>query len=177
MSPRVKAIETRTTLSLHPTSVGSARRFVRDVLMTRQVDEDVVETAMLLTSEVVTNALVHARSGPTLVVRLGGDHVRVEVHDHSPAVPVRRGGELEAATGLGMTIVEELARDWGVEHVPKGKRVWFEVSTGGSGGVPWRRTPASRRRDRAHRKSRERGGGVASDSASMRSATTLMAPS
>lgn len=122
-------IETKTTLSAHPTSVGSARRFVRDVLSSRQVGDQVVETVTLLTSEVVTNALVHARSGPELVVRLHGDTVRVEVHDRSPAVPVRRTIELDAPSGRGMVIVDQLAREWGVEHVPTGKRVWFEVSS------------------------------------------------
>jgi anti-sigma regulatory factor (Ser/Thr protein kinase) len=125
----VAQIETKTTLSAHPSSVGSARRFVRDVLMSRQVGDPVVETVTLLTSEVVTNALVHAGSGPELVVRLQRGAVRVEVHDEGPAVPVRRVIDLEAASGRDMAIVDELAHTWGVEHIPTGKRVWFEVST------------------------------------------------
>src|SRR5688572_20016956 len=62
----IHVIEVRTILTPHPTSVGAARRFVRDVLKTRRVDDGVVSTVELLTSEVVTNAIIHARSGPQL---------------------------------------------------------------------------------------------------------------
>jgi anti-sigma regulatory factor (Ser/Thr protein kinase) len=121
-------IETKTTLSPYPTSVGAARRFVRDVLSSRRVVDDVVETVELLTSEVVTNAIVHAGSAPELVVRVRRDRVRVEVNDKSPAVPVVRVVDPAAVSGRGMVIVEELAGAWGVEHIPRGKRVWFEVA-------------------------------------------------
>lgn len=87
-----------------------------------------VETVELLTSEVVTNAIVHAGSAPELVVRVRRDRVRVEVNDKSPAVPVVRVVDPAAVSGRGMVIVEELAGAWGVEHIPRGKRVWFEVA-------------------------------------------------
>ena len=96
--------------------------------MSRQVVGPVVETVELLTSEVVTNAIVHTASSPELVVRLGRDRVRIEVRDESRAVPVVRDADVEALSGRGMAIVQELAGAWGVEHVPRGKRVWFEVS-------------------------------------------------
>jgi anti-sigma regulatory factor (Ser/Thr protein kinase) len=108
---------------------------VRDVLMHRHVNQKAVDTVELLTSEVVTNALVHARSvgvdpdeGPDLVVRIGRGFVRVEVYDVSPEVPVRRTPGPLDPSGRGMWIVDELARDWGVDHMPSGKRVWFEVA-------------------------------------------------
>ncbi len=82
---------------------------------------------MLLTSEVVTNAIVHAGAAPSLVVRFARGRVRVEVHDQHQDVPVRRPLNPLAASGRGMAIVDQLAREWGVEHVPDGKRVWFEV--------------------------------------------------
>jgi anti-sigma regulatory factor (Ser/Thr protein kinase) len=116
-------------LTPHPTSVGAARRFVRDVLMSRQVADGVVDTVELLTSEVVTNAIIHARSGPQLVVEIDGDVVRVAVRDRSPEVPVRRLGRLDDVSGRGVVIVEELASAWGVEQERNGsKRVWFEVA-------------------------------------------------
>ena len=90
--------------------------------------DDVVEKVELLTSEVVTNAIVHATSAPELAVRLGGDRVRVAVQDESPAVPMVRLMDPACAFGRGMVIVTELAGAWGVEHVPRGKRVWFEVA-------------------------------------------------
>ncbi len=124
----MKIIEVRTMLTAHPTSVGAARRFVRDVLMSRQVSEGVVHTVELLTSEVVTNAIVHGRSGPQLAVEVGDHVVRVAVHDLSPELPVRRLGHPDDVSGRGVIIVEELASSWGVEREQNGsKRVWFEV--------------------------------------------------
>jgi anti-sigma regulatory factor (Ser/Thr protein kinase) len=124
----MKIIEVRTMLTPHPTSVGAARRFVRDVLMSRQVSAGVVHTVELLTSEVVTNAIVHGRSGPQLAVEVGDHVVRVAVHDLSPELPVRRLGHPDDVSGRGVIIVEELASAWGVEREQNGsKRVWFEV--------------------------------------------------
>jgi len=116
-------------LNPHPTSVGAARRFVRDVLTSRQVSDGVVETVELLTSEVVTNAIVHGRSGPQLAVEVDGDVVRVAVGDLSPELPVRRPGYIDDVSGRGVIIIEELASAWGVERDGNGsKRVWFEVA-------------------------------------------------
>ena len=123
-------IEIRTTLTPFPASVGAARRFVRDVLVSRMVGHGVVDTVELLTSEVVTNALVHARSAPSLLVEVRPDAVRVEVCDGSSGEPVLVHADADSASGRGIAIVEELAAGWGVERVPDdGKRVWFEVST------------------------------------------------
>lgn len=100
---------------------------MRDVLCNRNVNDRVTDTVALLTSEVVTNAIVHAGAAPGLVVRLSRGRVRVEVHDQHTDVPVRRHPEPLAVSGRGMAIVDQLAREWGVEHMPDGKRVWFEV--------------------------------------------------
>ncbi len=122
-------IEVRTVLGPHPTSVGAARRFVRDVLMSRQVSMNIVDTVELLTSEVVTNAIIHGGSGPQLAVEIDGDVIRVAVRDASPEVPVRRLGRVDDVSGRGVVIVEELASAWGVERERNGaKRVWFEVA-------------------------------------------------
>jgi anti-sigma regulatory factor (Ser/Thr protein kinase) len=124
----MNVIEVRTMLTPHPTSVGAARRFVRDVLMSRDVSKYVVDTVELLTSEVVTNAIVHGRSGPQLTVEIDGDVVRVAVRDMSSEVPVRRLSHVDDVSGRGVVIVEELASAWGVEREGNGaKRVWFEV--------------------------------------------------
>ena len=111
-----------------PSSVPAARRFVRDVLMSRAVPEPVVETVQLLTSEVVTNAIVHAGSGPRLTVSLAYSKVRVAVADQCGGRPVRRLPPVDAPSGRGMVIVDELAAAWGVEPDDTGgKQVWFEV--------------------------------------------------
>ena len=116
-------------LTQHPTSVGAARRFVRDVLMSRQVAGSVVDTVELLTSEVVTNAILHGKSGPQLAVTINDSVVRVAVQDLSAAVPVRRLAQLDDVSGRGVVIVEEMASAWGVERQRNGsKQVWFEVA-------------------------------------------------
>jgi anti-sigma regulatory factor (Ser/Thr protein kinase) len=96
--------------------------------MTRRVGDEVVDTVELLTSELVTNAVIHARSAPELLVRLGDTVVHVEVCDSDASPPTRRRTGVDAASGRGIAIVEELASTWGVEQVvDDGKRVWFEV--------------------------------------------------
>lgn len=97
------------------------------MLSTRHVNERVIHTVELLTSEVVTNAVVHAECPCVLVVRIARGRVRVEVQDTSKALPVKRPLSPMATSGRGMTIVDQLAKNWGVDHLPGGKRVWFEV--------------------------------------------------
>jgi anti-sigma regulatory factor (Ser/Thr protein kinase) len=109
--------------------VRTARRFVRDVLEDNAVSGEVVETIELLTSEVITNALVHARSAPELAVRVRREIVRVEVGDVSPVVPIRLSIDPDALSGRGIAIVDSLASQWGVEDLSaEGKTVWFEVA-------------------------------------------------
>jgi anti-sigma regulatory factor (Ser/Thr protein kinase) len=124
-----ESIERRTTLGRSLAVVRTARRFVRDVLEDSEVAGEVVETVELLTSEVITNALVHARSAPELAVRVRHEVVRVEVVDISPVVPIRRTIETDALSGRGIAIVESLASQWGVTGLSdRGKTVWFEVA-------------------------------------------------
>jgi hypothetical protein len=106
-----------------------ARRFVRDTLTTWGVDEH-TDTAALLISELVTNAVLHARSGPEIVLLFEGTVLRVEVHDASPVLPARRHYGLQAGTGRGIVLVEEMATQWGAEPTGSGKVVWFELRPG-----------------------------------------------
>ena len=109
--------------------VRTARRFVRDALEDSQVDGEVVETVELLTSEVITNALVHANSAPELAVRVRQEAVRVEVGDMSSVVPIHRPIDANALSGRGIAIVDSLASEWGVTGLSAhGKTVWFEVA-------------------------------------------------
>ena len=124
-----ESIERRTTLGQSLAVARTARCFVRQALEDSEVAGDVVETVELLTSEVITNALVHARSAPELAVRVRPRVVRVEVVDDSPVVPIRRSIDAEAVSGRGLAIVESLASNWGVKDLsPDGKTVWFEVA-------------------------------------------------
>ena len=103
-----------------------ARRHVRGVLQKWALD-DLIDPVMLLTSEVVTNALLH--SGTTITVRLAraGAGVRVSVEDGSTMVPVRRRHSTTASTGRGVQLLASIATDWGSKPLDDGKVVWFTV--------------------------------------------------
>ncbi len=119
-------------LPAHPASAGLARRLVSETLMGSGIPDDVADSAQLLVSEVVTNAIVHARSDVGLTVSVSGGEVRVEVSDHSPHVPAPRAHDHSAITGRGLELVSALADSFGVRIVDDtGKVVWFTV--GGQG--------------------------------------------
>ncbi len=116
-----------TSLAGDPRSAGDARRFVADALESWQLGP-LVETITLLTSELVANAVVHARSNMDVVVRLTGASARVEVTDRSDLAPAPRALDVEDDSGRGLVLVQTLARRWGTRRQPGGgKTVWFEV--------------------------------------------------
>lgn len=114
-----------------PLSAGAARSFV-DATLAEWGYGHLSEIVRLLTSELVTNALLHAGTNMAIVVRFTDDRIRVEVEDASPAWPTRLSYAEDAATGRGLTIVEEIASAWGVRRIPGGKAVWFEVPLRGA---------------------------------------------
>lgn len=121
-------IRTREALRLLPvpSSVGEARRFV-GALIGRLARAEVVDIATLLTSELVTNAVVHA-GGDTWVFVTAEDHlIRVTVQDPSETCPRRREAAEGAVGGRGLCLVAELADRWGVDLRDAGKGVWFEL--------------------------------------------------
>ena len=113
---------------------GSARdptnRFVRQALLQRRCDASFIENATLLTSELVTNAVlhavpVHAEDGDiTLRLRFTSTTVRLEIVDGSPLLPVLRP---MGDGGRGLHIVDAVATSWGAVRQDAGKMVWFEL--------------------------------------------------
>jgi anti-sigma regulatory factor (Ser/Thr protein kinase) len=118
--------EARLALRPLPASAATARQFVGDTLGGWGCDA-FSDAARLLVSELVTNAVLHARTDVEVVVRLLRSGIRVEVHDRSTAAPVVRRYEDEAMTGRGLALVDELATKWGVDPLRDGKSVWFEL--------------------------------------------------
>ena len=117
------------TLPPAPESARQARRFVADVL-TAAGAHAFLDTATLLTSELVTNGIVHAHTELQVVVEATDTWVRVEVVDGNPQMPARRSYDEEAQTGRGLEMVELLASDFGMEPlVNDGKRVWFRLGS------------------------------------------------
>ena len=114
-------------------SVTEARRFVLDALANWQL-ESVADTAALLTSEVVTNAVLHARTPLGLVVRREDVGISIAVTDGSRRRPTERSATPEATNGRGLALLAQLATTWDVELHRNGKTVRFTV-TGDSD--PW----------------------------------------
>jgi anti-sigma regulatory factor (Ser/Thr protein kinase) len=109
-------------------AAARARRFARDLCARWNIPNDTTEDIELLVSELVTNAVLHARSDARVTIDHLGDRVRVTVSDHSSSPPRLREYGPEAVTGRGVFLVNRLAQDWGVDTGEgNGKHVWFEL--------------------------------------------------
>jgi anti-sigma regulatory factor (Ser/Thr protein kinase) len=109
-------------------SPGLARRVARDALTSWQLTH-LTDTVVLLISELVTNAVLHAKtggSGPTLHLEFHGTWLRIEVHDADLRAPEPRVPSTLDESGFGFVIVDALADKWGVRETPAGKAVWAE---------------------------------------------------
>jgi len=110
-----------------PSSVAEARHRIRELLTTTGRDS-LVDDCVLLVSEVVTNALLHAGTEIELRAALVRTGVRVEVGDGSPHLPAPRNYAATAGTGRGLAMLESMVDDWGVTRRANGKSVWFLIS-------------------------------------------------
>lgn len=118
-------------LSLDPTSPRRARSELRTALAEDQgLSASRVSDAELLVSELVSNAMRHARTEATLVLDHHPGYVRAEVIDYGPGTPRRLNPEPLAESGRGLAFVANLSDRWGVEQGAGWKSVWFEI--GGS---------------------------------------------
>jgi anti-sigma regulatory factor (Ser/Thr protein kinase) len=108
-------------------SARAARRFVAGALSDWQAAPEYETNAALLLSELVTNAVLHARTGVTVRIMLNDHVLRLEVDDGSPRLPFRRHYSLRATTGRGLALVDSLSRRWGVESRGDGKTIWCEL--------------------------------------------------
>ena len=122
--------EWRATFPGTPASAGRARAFVASALAAAG-REDASEVVVLLTSELVSNAVLHSGSVIEVVVRVLPHRLAVEVHDQTGGEPVRRHYSATSGTGRGLVLVEALARDWGTVLTGSGKFVWFELPLAG----------------------------------------------
>ena len=116
-------------------SVPAARHFVLNEVGDGWGDEGVAARAALLVSELVTNAVLHARTDINVVVSKGDRRVRVEVADQNGRLPSHPDIPDDATSGRGMLLVDALACAWGIEERPDGKVIWFEVAVEGVKGA------------------------------------------
>jgi two-component sensor histidine kinase len=106
-------------------SLKGAREFVSDKVSAASVDMDVL---VLLTSELVTNAVAHAHTPYSVVVDSAPTTIRIEVWDSDPHTPKVSAPSVYAEKGRGMMLVTVLAKAWGVDQQQNGKSVWFELA-------------------------------------------------
>ncbi|GAB6987093.1 SpoIIE family protein phosphatase [Nocardioides pyridinolyticus] len=101
-----------------------ARRAVRRQLASWGVPEEAAHELELITSELVTNAFVHARPPIDLHLRHSANEVVLEVQDRAVLRPRRRRPDDDDEHGRGLNIIEVLATDWGTRSSESGKTVW-----------------------------------------------------
>ena len=118
----------RVRLTTGPAATAEARGQVRAIICAWDVPVD-PGVAVLLTSELVTNAIRH-EPGETvmLVISCSRGQLRVDVHDTSRSWPVLADTPADAETGRGLMLVATLSADWGVYRTPAGKAVYFTLA-------------------------------------------------
>jgi anti-sigma regulatory factor (Ser/Thr protein kinase) len=116
----------------------AVRAWIRELLQVERL-APLEHTASLLVTELVTNAVLHARTPLTVAVEMLGDGLRVSVADDSPTGPTVRTYDADATTGRGLHLVDVLSARWGIEPRPSGKAVWCDLvaPTDEQAGVEW----------------------------------------
>jgi serine/threonine-protein kinase RsbW len=134
----------RLELAVAPSAVRVARRWIADQLAQTEPPpgDDLIDTAVLVISELATNAilavqesaaqpgaLVSGQARVALVICRVRDVVRLEVHDSAcvPLPPVRHSDD-DDETGRGLVVVATLAERWGWQPTASGKVVWCELA-------------------------------------------------
>jgi anti-sigma regulatory factor (Ser/Thr protein kinase) len=113
-----------------PASVALVRSRLAADLRAHQLADDSIEDAVLVTSELVTNAIRHTPDdGPIEIIwRLDKSELVIRVMDSSATHPERRNTVPVSPGGRGLAIVEALADSWGVDSGPSGKQVWARLA-------------------------------------------------
>ncbi|MFI6577576.1 SpoIIE family protein phosphatase [Nocardiopsis sp. NPDC050513] len=119
-----------------PETAAAAREFVHDTLLSWGVPEP-FDDVILLVSELVTNAVVHARSALEVAVRRVDGCIEVMVTDSAPDRAVPQAGPLRVdaapssgdarGAGLGLALASAIASSWGVSYGRDDKAVWFRI--------------------------------------------------
>ena len=124
----VETLEAALILDQDRRSPAAARRFVSATLAVWGC-AGITDEALLVTSELVTNAIVHASSGAELVLRFTGTALHVEVRDRSAASPTPHDAEPGDTGGRGLAMIDRIASAWGVTPIAGGgKAVWVDLN-------------------------------------------------
>jgi anti-sigma regulatory factor (Ser/Thr protein kinase) len=118
----------RVRLTKGPAAPGEARAQVRAAIRAWELPVD-ADVAVLLTSELVTNAISHEPGDNVmLAIACSGGVLRVDVYDTSRSLPVVVDAPADAEAGRGLMLVATLAADWGYYETPAGKAVYFALT-------------------------------------------------
>jgi hypothetical protein len=133
-APTAELHQRRVRLVRQPVAAGQARGHVRDALRSWQIPVD-PDVAILLTSDVVTNAILHG-AGPsvTVAIRCSRGQLRVDVYDSARSMPLPAETSDENGAGPAgpeLALVALLADDWGVFRTPAGRAVYFALTFNG----------------------------------------------
>lgn len=114
-----------------PVSASQARSFVVQHLVDHRL-EYLVEPVRLVTSELATNAVVHANTAFIVTLEARDDVVLLTVRDDSLSLPARRTAQVMDRTGRGLEIVDIVSLDWGIDTDSAGsKAVWASFAVRG----------------------------------------------
>jgi anti-sigma regulatory factor (Ser/Thr protein kinase) len=105
----------------------TGREFVAEFCSRHHLATRTTDDAVLITSELLTNAYLHARSPAVVTVQLLGRALHIEVADQSDTVPNPRHPGPSIAGGRGLWLLDVLAQRWGVLPRAPGKTIWFEL--------------------------------------------------
>ena len=118
----------RISLAAGPAAAAEARTEVRAAVFAWDLPVD-PSVAVLLTSELVTNAIGHEVTGMVmLAITCSCGQLRVDVHDTSRALPMLVDAPVDAETGRGLMLVTTLSAEWGFFRTPAGKAVYFTLT-------------------------------------------------
>jgi anti-sigma regulatory factor (Ser/Thr protein kinase) len=119
----------RVRLTTGPAAASEARCQVRAAISAWDIPVD-PDVAILLTSELVTNAIRHEMTGIVmLAITCSAGQLRVDVHDTSRSLPMLIDAPADAETGRGLMLVTTLSTEWGFYRTPAGKAVYFTLAS------------------------------------------------
>jgi DNA-binding NarL/FixJ family response regulator len=122
-----RATEATLDLPQRLSSVGAARKFITDKLTEWDL-EQVLDDALLVGSELATNAITHAGSQCRLRLSLSAATLRIDVLDRGEGTPEPQPVSETREYGRGLHLVDAVTTAWGLELVPGGKLVWAELA-------------------------------------------------
>jgi anti-sigma regulatory factor (Ser/Thr protein kinase) len=120
--------EARLRVAPERRAVPVTRSLLRRLMASWRMPELLEGELELLATEVVTNAVLHARTAVDVTVTYTGDFVRFDVFDRNDTLPVPRDASPHAEGGRGLWMLQKLSFSYGIEPAPGGKRVWFTVA-------------------------------------------------